>query len=66
MQNAYKHQANTLKAWMQYDNMKLQAILSKFDIDHAQNEATTIAMIIMRSKVTVILPEIPLGRRTNP
>ena len=32
MQNAYKHQANTLKTWMQHDNMKLHAILSKFHI----------------------------------
>ena len=30
------------------------------------NEATSIAMIVMRSKVTVILPEILLGRRTSP
>ena len=40
MQNAYKHQANTLKTWMQHDNMKLHAILSKFHIEHTQNGAT--------------------------
>ena len=40
MQNACKHQANTLKAWMQHDNMKLHAILSKYHIEHAQNGAT--------------------------
>ena len=40
MQNAYKHQAHTLKTWMQHDNMKLHAILSKFDIEHTQNGAT--------------------------
>ena len=40
MQNAFKHQANTLKAWMQHDNMKLHAILSKFHIEHTQNGAT--------------------------
>ena len=40
MQNAYKHQANTLKKCMQHDNMKLHAILSKFHIEHTQNGAT--------------------------
>ena len=40
MQNAYKHQANTLKTWMQHDNMRLHAKLSKFHIEHAQNGAT--------------------------
>ena len=40
MQKAFKHQTNTLKAWMQHDNMKLHAKLSKFHIEHAQNGAT--------------------------
>ena len=40
MQNAYKHQANTLKTWMQHDKMNLHAILSKFHLEHAQNGAT--------------------------
>ena len=40
MLNAYKHQANTLKTWMQHDNMKLHAKLSKFHIEHTQNGAT--------------------------
>ena len=40
MQNASKHQAKTLKTWMQHDNMKLHAILSKFHIEHTQNGAT--------------------------
>ena len=40
MQNAFKHQENTLKTWMQHDKMKLHAILSKFHIEHTQNEAT--------------------------
>ena len=40
MQNAYKDQANTLKAWMQQGNMKLYAILSKFHIKHTQKGAT--------------------------
>ena len=40
MQNAFKHQKNTLKAWMQHDNMKLHAKSSKFHIEHTQNGAT--------------------------
>ena len=40
MQNAFKHQANTLKTRMQQGNMKLHAKLSKFHIEHAQNGAT--------------------------
>ena len=40
MQNAYKHQANTLKIWMQHDNIKLHAKSSKFHIEHTQNGAT--------------------------
>ena len=40
MQNAYKHQTNTFKTWIQQGNMKLHAKLSKFDIEHAQNGAT--------------------------
>ena len=40
MQNAYKHQANTLKTRMQHANMKLHAKLSKFHIEHTQNGAT--------------------------
>ena len=40
MQNAFKHQANTLKTWMQQGNMKLHAKLSKFHMEHTQNGAT--------------------------
>ena len=40
MQNAFKHQANTLKTWIQQGNMKLYAILSKFHIEHVPNGAT--------------------------
>ena len=40
MQNAFKHQANTLTTRTQHDNMKLHALLSKFHIEHAQNGAT--------------------------
>ena len=39
MQNAFKHQANNLKTWMQHDKMKLNAILSKFHIEHTPNGA---------------------------
>ena len=40
MQNAFKHQTNALKAWIQQCNMKLHAKLSKLHIEHAQNGAT--------------------------
>ena len=40
MQNASKHQANTLKTRMQQGNMKLQTKLIKFHKEHAQNGAT--------------------------
>ena len=40
MQNAFKHQTNTLKTRMQHDNMRLHAKLSKFHVEHAQNGAT--------------------------
>ena len=40
MQNAYKHQAKTLKTRMQHYNMKLHAKSSKFHIEHTQNGAT--------------------------
>ena len=40
MQNAFKHQANTFKTWIQQGNMKLHEKLSKFHIEHTQNGAT--------------------------
>ena len=40
MQNAFKHQENTLKTWKQQGNMKLHAKLSKFHVEHTQNGAT--------------------------
>ena len=40
MQNAFKHQANTLKTRMQQYNKKLHSILSKLHIEHAQIGAT--------------------------
>ena len=47
MQNAFKHQANTLKTWMQQGNMKLHAKLSKIHIEHTQN-GTTVQHIHMK------------------
>ena len=60
MQNAFKHQANTLKVWMQHDNMNLHAILSKFDIEHAQNRAT-VQHIHSKQDITTICPKQQLG-----
>ena len=40
MQNAFKHQANTLKTWIQHDNVNLHAKPIKFHIEHTQNRAT--------------------------
>ena len=60
MQNAFKHQANTLKAWMQHDNMNLHAILSKFHIEHAQNGAT-VQHIHSKQDITTICPKQQLG-----
>ena len=60
MQNAIKHQAHTLKTWMQYDNMKLHAILSKFRIEHAQNGAT-VQHIHCKQEITMICPKQQLG-----
>ena len=55
MQNAYKHQANTSKTWMQHDNMELHAILSKFHIEHTQNGAT-VQHIHSIEDITTICP----------
>ena len=60
MQNAFKHQANTLKIWMQHDKMKLHATLSKFHIKHAQNGAT-VQHIHMKQVITAICPKQQLG-----
>ena len=60
MQNAYKHQANTLKTWMQQGNMKLYAILSKFHIEHTQNGAT-VQHIHSIQVITTICPKQQLG-----
>ena len=60
MQNAFKHQANTLKTWMQHDMMNLHAILSKFHIEHAQNGAT-VQHIHSKQDITTICPKQQLG-----
>ena len=56
MQNAIKHQEKTLKTWMQDDNMKLHAILSKFHIEHAQNGAT-VQHIHSKQDIATICPK---------
>ena len=60
MQNAFKHQANTLKTWMQQGNMKLHAKLSKFHIEHAQNGAT-VQHIHSKQDIATICPKQQLG-----
>ena len=60
MQNTFKHQANTLKTWMQHDNIKLHAILSKFHIEHAKNGAT-VQHIHSKQDITTICPKQQLG-----
>ena len=60
MQNAFKHQVNTLKTWMQHDKMKLHAILSKFHIEHAQNGAT-VQHIHSKQVITTICPKQQIG-----
>ena len=60
MQNAFKHQANTLKTWMQHDKMKLHAQSSKFHIEHAQNGAT-VQHIHSKQDITTICPKQQLG-----
>ena len=56
MQNAFKHQKNTLKEWMQHGNMKLHAKLSKFHIEHTQNGAT-VQHIHSKQDITTICPK---------
>ena len=60
IQNAFKHQANTLKTRMQQVNMKLHAKLSKFHIEHAQNGAT-VQHIHSKQDITTICPKQQLG-----
>ena len=60
MQNAFKHQTNTLKTRMLHDNMKLHAILSKFHIEHTPNGAT-VQHIHSKQDITTICPKQQLG-----
>ena len=60
MQNIYKHQVNTLKTWMQHDNMKQNEILRKFHIEHAQNGAT-VQHIHSKQDIATICPRQQLG-----
>ena len=60
MQNAFKHQANTLKTRMQQGNMKLHAKLSKFHIEHTQNGAT-VQHIHTIQVIATICPKQQLG-----
>ena len=49
-----------LKTWMKQDIMKLNAILSKFHIEHAQNGAT-VQHIHSKQDITTICPKQQLG-----
>ena len=60
MQNACKHQPQTLKSRMQQYIMKLHAILSKFHIEHTQNGAT-VQHIHFKQDITTICPKQQLG-----
>ena len=60
VQNAFKHQANTLQKWMQHDNMKLHAKSSKFHIEHAQNGAT-VQYTHSKQDITKICPKQQVG-----
>ena len=60
MQNAFKHQANTLKTRMQQGNMKLQTKLIKFHKEHAQNGATG-QHIHSKQDIATICPKQQLG-----
>ena len=60
MNNAFKHQANTLKTWMKHDNMKQNEILRKFHIEHAQNGAT-VQHIHSKQDITKICPKQQVG-----
>ena len=65
MQNAFKHQANTLKTRMQHGNMKLHAKLSKFHIEHTPNGAT-VQHIHSKQDITTICPKQQLGILQEP
>ena len=60
MQNTFQHQANTLKTWMQHDNIKLHAKSSKFHIEHNQNGAS-VQHVHSIQVITTICPKQQLG-----
>ena len=60
MQNAFKHQENTLKTRIQHDMMQLHAILSKFHIEHTQNGAT-VQHTHIKQVIATICPKQQLG-----
>ena len=60
LQNAFKHQENTLKTWMQHDKMKLHAKSSKLHIEHAQNGATA-QHIHSKQDIITICPKQQVG-----
>ena len=65
MQNAFKHQANTLKTRKQQGNMKLHAKLSKFHIEHTPNGAT-VQHIHSKQDITTICPKQQVGTLQTP
>ena len=65
MQNAFKHQANTLKTNIQHGMMQLHAILSKFHIEHAQNGAT-VQHIHSKQYIITISPKQQAGILQTP
>ena len=60
MQNASKHQVNTLKTRKEKGNMKLHAKLSKLHIEHTPNGAT-VQHIHSKQDITTICPKQQLG-----
>ena len=60
MQNAFKHQKNTFKIWIQQGKINLHAIISKFDIEHAQNGAT-VQHLHSKQDIATICPKQQLG-----
>ena len=56
MQDAFKHQANTLQTCIQHDMIHLHAKTSKFHIEHAQN-GSTVQHIHMKQDITRSCPK---------
>ena len=60
MQNAFKHQENTLKTWVQHEKMKLHENLGKFHKEHTLNGAT-VQHIRSKQDITIICPKQQVG-----